>query len=376
MALTMTGERPLRIIGVISFMNAAGAQAALLRLARQMRARGHQMEVWFLYQEDDIHASEPFVRVFEQRPKLSLIQYISVFLRLCRALKAARPDAVIGFLPLGNVFGLSAAFLVGVPRRIASQRAPGRTFGRVMRRLDRRLGGARVYNRIVCVSEAVRASFSDYPAAYRAKLGVIHNGIAWEPAPESAAEARLALGLPQAAFLYVAVGRIKAQKNYAFLIQAFSGVSEGLLVIAGDGEQRPRLEAEVQALGLTHRVRFLGALDQTGVRRLLRAADVFVQPSHYEGQSNAVLEAMHAGLPIVVSDIPEQRETLLDPDTGETGGLLLPLGDASVWATALEDLRRDPERRSALSTAARSIVERRFTLERMIDGFEAELCLS
>ena len=372
----MTPTRPRRIIGVISFMNAAGAQAAILRLARQMRARGHQMEVWFLYQEDAIHADEPFVRVFEHRPQLSLIQYVGVFLRLCRALKAARPDAVIGFLPLGNVFGLSAAFLAGAPRRVASQRAPGRTFGRVMRRLDRWLGSTRVYDRIVCVSEAVQASFSDYPAAYRAKLGVIHNGIAWEPTPDSPVEARLALGLPQAVFLYVAVGRMKTQKNYAFLIQAFSGVSEGLLVIAGDGDQRPRLEAEVEALGLAHRVRFLGALDQTGVRRLLRAADVFVQPSLYEGQSNAVLEAMHAGLPIAVSDIPEQRETLVDPDTDETGGLLVPLNDLSAWTTALEDLRTDPESRSALSAAALSIVERRFTLDRMIDGFEAELCLS
>ncbi len=131
MAVTVEPVRPRKIIGVISFMNAAGAQEALMRLARQMRARGHDMEVWFLYQQDAIHADEPFIRVFETRASLTPVQYLSVFIRLWRALRAAKPEAVLGFLPLGNVFGLTAAALAGVPVRIASQRAPGWTFGRV-----------------------------------------------------------------------------------------------------------------------------------------------------------------------------------------------------------------------------------------------------
>lgn len=374
--MALTPISPRRIISVISFMNAAGAQEALLRLARQMRARGHQMEVWFLYQEEAVHADEPFVRVFERRPKLSAIQYVTVFIRLCRALMKVRPDAVVGFLPLGNVFGLTAAAIAGVPRRIASQRAPSHTFGRVIRALDRGLGASGVYHRIICVSEAVRASFADYPQAYQSKLEVVHNGIDWLPAPESLAEARRALALPQDAFLYVAVGRLKPQKNYGLLIEAFSEVSDGMLVIAGDGPLRAGLETQATGLGLTDRILFLGALDQPDVRRLLRAADVFVQPSLYEGQSNAVLEAMHAGLPIIVSDIPEQRETVLDPETGEVGGLLIPANDPSAWSRVLNQLRLDPQRRTRLSVTAKALVKRRFALSRMVDGFEAALGLS
>jgi len=376
MAVTAAADRPRKIIGVISFMNAAGAQEALLRLARQMRARGHDMEVWFLYQQDAIHADEPFIRVFETRASLTPVQYLSVFIRLWRALAVAKPEAVLGFLPLGNVFGLTAAALAGVPVRIASQRAPGWTFGRVIKALDWGLGSTRVYGRIVCVSQAVQTSFNRYPVAYRAKLCVVHNGVEWRPAPETRHEACHALGLAQDAFIHVAIGRLTSQKNYSLLIEAFTGLPEGLLVIAGDGPLRSSLEAQVAASGLAGRVIFLGAIDRAAVRRLLRAADVFVQPSLFEGQSNAVLEAMHAALPIVASDIAEQRETLVDPETDEAAGLLVPPDDAPAWTRALNDLHADPQRRASLAETASESVERRFGLNRMIDGFEAALGLS
>ncbi len=360
-----------KIVGVISFMNAAGAQEALLRLARQMRARGHQMEVWFLYEEDSIHADEPFHRVFVRKPKLSPVEYVQVFFRLVSVLRAEKPDAVVGFLPLGNVFGLLAAAIAGVPLRIASQRAPGPTFGRVMRILDRWLGASAVYDRIICVSSAVKASFANYPESYKRKLSVVHNGIEWTPSSLDKAAARASLGLPADAFIFAAIGRMKTQKNYPFLLDALSQVKDATLVIAGDGALRPELEAQAAALGFADRVIFLGALGRTAVRDLLRASDAFVQSSLYEGQSNAVLEAMNEGLPIIVSDIPEQRETIVDEQTGEMGGVLAPLHDVQAWTRALQEVRDDAELRERLSTTARTLVARHFTLDRMIDGFEA-----
>jgi glycosyltransferase involved in cell wall biosynthesis len=120
-------------------------------------------------------------------------------------------------------------------------------------------------------------------------------------------------------------------------------------------------------------VRFAGSLGQADVRNLLRAADAFVQTSLYEGQSNAVLEAMHEGLPIVVSDIPEQRETVADEETGELGGLLAPLDDRERWIDALTRIRDDRALRQDLAQTAQALVARRFTLEKMVDRFEAVL---
>jgi glycosyltransferase involved in cell wall biosynthesis len=362
-----------KIIGIISFMNAAGAQEALLRLSRHMRARGHEMQVWFLYEEDDIHAAEPYIRVFEHKPKLGPLEYLGVFLRLRRALKAERPDAVVGFLPLGNVFGMSAAALAGVPWRIASQRAPGPTFGTVMRQLDRLLGASRMYSRIVCVSDAVRKSFDDYPRAYRSKLSVVHNGIEWQGSSLSRTEARSLLNLPQDAFIYGAVGRMKVQKNYFFMLEAFAATPKGYLVIAGDGKLRSELEVHANQLGIGERVLFLGALGRDEIRHFLRAMDAFIQSSLYEGQSNAVLEAMNEGLPMLLSDIPEQRETIIDERSGKICGLLARLDDLPGWQQAFCKLQADEALRTELGQAGLEHVNARFTLKAMIDGFEQVL---
>jgi glycosyltransferase involved in cell wall biosynthesis len=351
-------------------MNAGGAQAALLRVARQLRERGHAMEVWFLYQEDAIHEGEPCVRVFEHRAKLSAFSYAIVFIRLIRALRAERPDVVIGFLPLGNVFGLLAARIAQVPWRVASQRSPGTTYGRVMRWCDRLLGSSKTYQSNICVSGAVRQSFVTYPKSYRRKLRVVHNGIEWTESSRTKREARAYLGLPQDCFLYVTVGRLKPQKNYPFLLDALAHVEGVVLAVAGDGDLRKQIEAQAAELGISSRLVLLGVLDAPKLRDLLRGADAFVLASTFEGQSNAVLEAMHEGLPILVGDIPEQRETLIDSETDDHAGLLAPLDNLGAWTAAMTKLRDDPALRSQLGASAKKMVADRFTVERMIDGFE------
>src|SRR5215468_9171223 len=123
----VTSARPLRIVGVTSFMNAAGAQEALLRIARQLRQRGHHMSVWFLYEEAPVFRGEPETFTFIEKPKLSALEYLKVFLALRNRIRRERPDVVVGFLPLGQVFGAIAAASAGVKARIASQRTPGST---------------------------------------------------------------------------------------------------------------------------------------------------------------------------------------------------------------------------------------------------------
>ncbi len=303
-------RHPYRVVGIAKFMNVAGAQEALLRLSRQLRARGYDAEVWFLYQEAVAFQGEPGVRVLMPQAKLSPLEYLKLFFKLRSELAAHKPDAVLGFLPLGAVFGSLAAQLAGVKVRIASQRALADTFGKVMRLLDRFWGSLGIYTGVVCVSGAVKRSFGHYPRAYQDKLSVIYNGIEWTPSPLSRDEARKAFQIPLDAKVFLALGRMKTQKNYPFLLERIAETPGALLVIGGDGELRPSIEAKIADLGIGDRVRLLGNVDREGVRTLYAAADVFVMSSLYEGQSNAVLEAMNAGVPMIVSDIPMNRETL------------------------------------------------------------------
>ena len=358
-----------KIVGIISFMNSAGAQEALLRLMTQLRLRGHDTEVWFLYAKSPCYRGLPGVRVLLDKPRLSPLDVARLFLRLHGLMRKVKPDAVIGFLPLATVLGLGAAMIAGVRVRIASQRSPGPTFGGLLRRLDRMAGSRGVYSRIVCVSEAVRQSFDGYPAAYRNRLSVVNNGIAWVPSSLEKTTARASFAIPADYPLVVATGRFVPQKNYDLMVRAMATTPRLRLAIAGDGPLCAGCKTLARDLGAEDRIHFLGALPHGRVIDLLRAADGFVQTSLFEGQSNSTLEAMHEGLPIVCSDIPMQRETVCE-ESGEAAAHLVALDDFEGWRGALLALRDDPVASAELGARARALVLRRFTLTRMIDGFE------
>jgi glycosyltransferase involved in cell wall biosynthesis len=364
----------VKIIGMMSFMYhpSSGAQQALMRLSRQLILRGHSVEVWFLYRKVDADTGDLTVRFFFDG-NLSFKRLFVLPFRLVRALREAQPDAVISFLPLTNTLGQLCAWLAGVRLRIASHRAPANTYSVPMRIADKLLGAMGLYTAIICVSRAVQQSFQEHPPNYRARLQVVHNGIAWNPSSSTQLDARRKLGLPPTGFVFVAVGRICAQKNYFILLEAFARTTNSYFAIAGDGEQGPEVRALACRLNLEQRVFFLGHVERQLVPDLLRAADAFVSSSIFEGQSNAVLEAMHEGLPILVSDIPEQRETVVDEVTGEEAGLLASLSDTAIWAAQLQRLTDDADLRRRLASSAQKMVARRFTLDRMIDGFEQTL---
>jgi glycosyltransferase involved in cell wall biosynthesis len=292
-----------------------------------------------------------------------------VFLRLLRLMRRVKPEVVVGFLPLATVLGLVAAMLAGVKMRIASQRSPGPTFGGLLRRLDRVAGSRGVYSRIVCVSEAVRQSFGGYPASYRGKLSVVNNGIAWVPSGMEKAAARTSFAIPADYPLVVATGRFVPQKNYDLMVRVMATTPRLRLAIAGDGPLCAGCKTLARDLGAEDRIHFLGALPHDRVIDLLRAADGFVQTSLFEGQSNSILEAMHEGLPIICSDIPMQRETLCE-ENGEPAAILAPLENFESWRAAFLRLRDDGRFTAELGIRARALVSRRFTLNRMIDGFE------
>ena len=364
----------MKIIGMMSFMYhpSSGAQQALMRLSRQLVLRGHSVEVWFLYRKVDVDTADLRTRFFFDG-NLSLRGILVLPFRLLRAFREAQPDAVISFLPLANTLGQFCAWLASVRLRIASHRAPAQTYSAPMRIVDKLLGAMGLYTAIICVSGTVRQSFQDHPPNYRARLHVVHNGIAWNPSSSTQLDARRRLRLPQAGFVFVAVGRICAQKNYSLLLEAFARTTNSYLAIAGDGEQGSEVRALARRLNLEERIFFLGHLERELVPDVLRAADAFVSSSVFEGQSNAVLEAMHEGLPILVSDIPEQRETVVDEITGEEAGLLASLSDTASWTIKLQRLTDDAELRRRLALSAQKMVARRFTLDRMIDGFEQAL---
>lgn len=364
-------SRP-KIYCIGSFMNAAGAQEALVRVSKQLRRRGYETQVRFFYLEKVAFRDEAQVKVISPVPRLSAMGYIKAFYKLWRELVHEKPQAVICFMPLGSVLGTLAGYAARIPIRVASHRSPGPTFGRTMRLLDRLLGNTHVYTSIVCVSKSVLDSFADYSARYRCKMTVVQNGIEWRKTSFDRHAVRDRLGLPQDQTLFLAIGRLSYQKNYSFLIDRVAETPDMHLVIAGDGELRPQIEEQIRQHGIGHRVHMLGVVPHNDVYDLLPATDVFVMPTLFEGMSNATLEAMHAGLPIVSSDVVMQREVLVKED-GTAAGLLVGLDDPVGWVKALTLLNTNSDERKRLGLLALDHVNASFSLDSMTDGFEGQI---
>ncbi|HEX9791294.1 MAG TPA: glycosyltransferase family 4 protein [Kiloniellales bacterium] len=358
-----------RVLFIVTKLSKGGAMVVPLQVAAALRARGYEAETWFLYQQQPAFEDEPGVRVILPRRAAGLLDYVRVFLRLIPAMRAFRPDAVHGVLPLGNIFGLLAAVIVGCPSRVASQHNPAKTHNPIMRLMDKAWGTLGIYTGNIAVSYSVRDSYARYPAAYVRRLHVVQNGMRVRPASLTKAEARAHFGLPAQMHTIGTMGRLAHQKNQDFLFAAMARLPGVHMAIAGDGELRQKFQQQIASAGLADRIHLLGAIPPADVPNFLAALDLFVLPSLYEGLPIALIEAMQAGCPIVASDIPPTIEVVL-PDGGEAAAAVLGMDSVEPWIDTIRDLLAQPEKRQALAAAAhrRSAY---FSLDRMTDGYIA-----
>jgi colanic acid/amylovoran biosynthesis glycosyltransferase len=204
------------------------------------------------------------------------------------------------------------------------------------------------------------------------KLKIVHCGVedaprlAGEPArrvPRVPSEETRRAGSPakQEKRRLLFVGRLAAVKGLPILLDAFAALRRSFeleLLLAGDGPDRPALQAQCEALGIADCVRFLGYQSLAEVQGLLREADVFVLPSFAEGVPVVLMEAMSAGVPVVatrIAGIPELVEH-------ERTGLLVPPGDAGLLAEQVARLLNDPQLAGRLLAAAKQKVADEFNV--------------
>lgn len=164
------------------------------------------------------------------------------------------------------------------------------------------------------------------------------------------------------------VGRLSYYKGIPNLLEASERL-DAEVIIAGDGEQRARFEADASTLGVTDRVRFLGYVSDRKLRYLYHNADVFVLPSTEPSEAFGIvqLEAMASGTPVVNTDLETGVPWV--SRHGETGLTVLP-GDADSLADAIEALLSDPERRTQLGANAQRRVETTFGIGPSLDAHE------
>jgi glycosyltransferase involved in cell wall biosynthesis len=156
------------------------------------------------------------------------------------------------------------------------------------------------------------------------------------------------------------VGRLTYQKGLDVIIEALKGLDVHVrpqLTVAGDGNARFELERRVAESGLEDDVRFIGWYDRANIPDLYRDADMFVLPSRHEGMSNALLEAMASGLPVIATRIAGNEELVSHDETG----LLVPVEDASALSEAMARLTKDSSLRRRIGNAGRELILARYS---------------
>ena len=171
--------------------------------------------------------------------------------------------------------------------------------------------------------------------------------------------------MPEHGRLIGLVGRLWPQKRVKDAIWAADLLKvirdDVHLLVIGDGPQRDRLLRFRDQVCIRGNVHFLG--ERGDVPRLMPHFDVLWSTSAYEGQSNAILEAMACGVPVVATDIPGTRELVIP---GETG-YLLPVGDRAGFCKYTQRLLNDAALAARFSAAARQRVQAEFSVEKMIE---------
>jgi len=288
------------------------------------------------------------------------------FWRLRKLIQSEQPDILHTWLFAANAY---ARLIVGRrmshrPKIVVSERCVDVWKSGWQLWLDQKLIGRT--DRLIGNSHAVAEFYRSigYPADI---VRVIHNGIS---IPENfkadretlLAELEIPVGSPVIGF----IGRMARQKRGEDIVFAMALVAilrpDAHLLMIGEGPERDKLMKFARDIGIDNLVRFTG--HRADAAKFLSVMDVFWLASDFEGLSNSLMEAMAAGVPCIASDIPPNRELVVD---GETG-FLVRVGDRVGFQQFTDRLLSDAELARRLGDAGRERMRREFSIDSMVDA--------
>lgn len=339
MDMTAGPARPAdRLAFFLPGLYGGGAERVMLNLARGITERGFQVDLVLGRAEGSfLEEIPPAVRLIDLKAPRVLLGTPA----LTRYLRNERPKALLSVLH-ANMVALWGSRLAGVPVRVIL--AEHNTLSSVshgMRDIRWRLYPlpARLFypwaDRIVAVSKGVADDLAETIQLPRERIEVIYNPIVtadmFTKATEVIEHPWFRSGEPP---VLLAVGRLTRQKAFDLLIRAFARVRKNQaarLLILGEGEERPTLEAMVKEFGLDESVSLPGFLPNPYA--FMAHAAAFVLSSRWEGLPTVLVEAMALGVPIISTDCPSgPREILLDGRYG----CLIPMEDPAALSAAIE----------------------------------------
>ena len=356
----------MNILILANHFNAGGISSYILNLARGLKARGHQVIV-------GSSAGE-----WVERLDRSGLRHICLPLRTKSIIS---PKLFLAYFALKRIIREENIDIIHSQTRVTSvlacrvsrkTRAPfiSTCHGFFMPRWER-LAFPCWGKRVIAISEAVREHLIQDFRVPLESIRLVHNGIDISHRPSSIVrrpeEIREGFGLKEGPVAGI-IARLSEVKGHKYLIAAMKGVIKEIpdaqLLIVGEGKIQKDLELLADKLGIGGNIRFIPAVADTSGP--LSVMDVFVMPSLQEGLGLSIMEAMLSGVPVIASDVGGIPSLVKD---GITGILVKPK-DYEGLTLAIIDLLKDRQKAMAMASAARELIIREFSLEKMVKETE------
>lgn len=367
-----------KILFAIPSFGQGGAEQQIAMLIEGLSERGQTCEIFVLDGSGPLRPRLEAIGIPIHDMRLgqtssragTAIKLLLAMIRLWWIALTKRPDVLHAFLPLANFMGAVAGRFAFVPMVITSRRALGTHqdrhphWARFDHLANRFSSVVTVNSRAVGLDTIARDSISP------AKLALIHNGLdmtRFDEAANDEGAIREELGLGSDEIGMVCVGNLIPYKGHSDLLDALALLPPDLppyklFIVGRDDGIGADLLQRAGDLGLADRFELLGP--RQDVPRILKAMDLFIMPSHEEGFSNALLEAMAAGLVIVATDVGGNAEAL---DHGKYGSLV-PARDPAALAEAVGKAIKDHDQKQDSARQAAAHIRQCFSVERMVDA--------
>ena len=339
---------PKKFLVVINNLAFGGAERLAVDQINELSRRGAWVELLILVPTNQPGFASRLILPPAQIHQLPLnFRRLANFPALVRFLSTRRDFTVITHLFLANTLVRLAALLIWpCPRLVVYEHNVYAQEKKWRHRLvDRFL--SLITDRIVAVSAEVRDFW--LTASFRpSRVRLVENGITVTQAQDlpEPVTTKQEWGLSPTDLLVVSVGNVTPQKGYELIL----AVAPTLLakyptlhfLICGraEGDYATALKEKAVNLGLANRVHFLGA--RADALAIIKAADIFLMPSWWEGLSISLLEALSLGRPVITTDIPSMKTVIKEPGVG----LIFPPGDQAAAANLLDDLLAQPAKRA------------------------------
>ncbi len=369
MSLTdRAAARRIRILHVIHGLSHGGLENGIVNLANHLPSSEFSQGICCLDERGAMAERLPaHVPVWVMGRKR---HDIGLWFRLARLIREWRPDIIHCRNWNSWLDAVAARILSGLDCRLVwSFHGFATHDGFPMRRraASRLLAG--LSDQLAAVCQDTAQHFSHSTGVGSSRFEVLYNGTDLDGfQPGDRQQFRRALGLPEQARIAVTVASLVPIKNHITLLQAIDGLSpeaaeHSLFVWLGEGPEREALQRRRQRLGLEERILMPGRSDR--VADYLAAADLFILPSHLEGMSNAILEAMACGLPVLAGAVGGNPELVVH----ENSGLLVNPRDVADLSQALNRLLAQPELLERMGRMGRQRAERLFSLPAMMRAY-------